>query len=71
MLARLSIPTLVLWMMFAGLIFAMMLIGTRLGGHGVDIAVIGAAMVAIPVGFAFSHGEGTQRPGSFDHRASA
>jgi hypothetical protein len=43
MLARLSIPTLVLWMMFAGLIISMMLIGTKLGGRGVDIAAIGAA----------------------------
>ena len=73
MLARLSIPTLVLWLMFAGLIITVLLIGTQLGGAGVAGAVIGAAIVAIPVGFAFSHGDGANRSGagSFDHRATA
>ena len=58
MLARVPLPTVVLWIMFAGLVFSMMLIGRRLGSDlGPPIAFILAAAVAIPTARAFTHHE--------------
>jgi hypothetical protein len=59
MLSRVPLPTVVLWIMFAGLVFTMMLIGRRLGSDfGPPIAFVLAAVVAIPTARVFSRHEG-------------
>lgn len=60
MLARLPLPRLVLLVSFLSLIVAVMLwVGAPLGGVlGTIAAVVGAAVLAVPMAFVFAHGEG-------------